>query len=223
MLRPLFIVASPLIVLAAISCGDSGGSDVNGNGASGSGNLAGDPGVTVGGDPSASGGNTSTGDTSTGGARAGTAGSAANGGGTTSAGGTQGTAGTGGSTTPGAGGAAAGAGGASAAQCPAVFGTYKVQNGAGMCGTLNKAAPQSIEGDDVTCAAHFVSTAPKGKQAAVNGTAMLDANGNFIDAKLDLGDTPRQPCTGTWNDKAQTMTVKCGGAGDLCTVILSHQ
>ena len=125
-------------------------------------------------------------------------------------------------TTAGGAAAAAGAGGAGAAQCLDIFGTYKIQSAAGMCGTLNKNAPQTIDGDDVTCVAKFVSAPAKG-QAAINGSATLDADGNFTKAKLTLGDAVHQPCTGTWNAQAQSLTVKCGAPGDLCTIMLDRQ
>lgn len=117
-------------------------------------------------------------------------------------------------------GGADGAGGAAA--CPDLFGSYTVRTAAGMCGDLDKGAPQAIDGDDVTCFAHFVSAPTKGKPA-VNGGADIDARGAFKDAKLTLGTAERSPCSGTYNPLTASMTIKCGGAGDLCTLVMTKK
>ena len=117
------------------------------------------------------------------------------------------------------GGQGSGGDGASVAACPNVFGTYTITSSDGTCGTLNENAAQSIQGTDVACFAHFVSTPPAGAQG-VNGGAALDMNGNFTGAMLYLDNVKRNPCNGTWNAAKQTMTVECGGPGDLCTVVL---
>jgi hypothetical protein len=115
---------------------------------------------------------------------------------------------------------AAGAAAGGAGACPDLFGAYTIKTSAGMCGNFNKTAPQSIDGNDTTCAAHFVSAPAKGNPA-INGATNVDALGGFKDVKLTLGTEQRNPCTGTYNALTQTMTVKCGGAGDLCTVVMT--
>jgi hypothetical protein len=106
--------------------------------------------------------------------------------------------------------------------CPNVFGTYKIKDKAGTCNGLNKDAPQSIQGTTNLCAAHFVSEPPNGAEG-VNGGASIDASGNFTGAMLFLDMTQRNPCSGTWNAQDETLTVKCGGELDLCTVLLELQ
>jgi hypothetical protein len=106
--------------------------------------------------------------------------------------------------------------------CPNVFGTYKIKDKAGTCNGLNKDAPQSIQGTPNLCAAHFVSEPSNGAQG-VNGIASIDASGDFTGAPLFLNLTERSPCSGTWNQQDERMTVKCGGEGELCTVLLELQ
>ncbi len=214
-MRTAVLIACPfMMIFAAVSCGDSSSSDSSGT--SGSANAAGS--TPVGGESSQAGGGSTS-----------TAGKTGGGGGTDSVAGAgavvgEGGAatGTGGEATTTEGGAGGAAGGAGSSQCADVFGNYKILSLVGMCGTLNKGAPQSIQGTDVACFAHFVSTAVKGA-AGINGGAMLEVNGGFSNAKLILDDAAREPCSGSWNALAETMTVKCGGAGDLCTVLLQRK
>ena len=235
MLRTL-LVASPFVIVSVISCGDSSSSfdDITGGAA---GTMSSTSGASTGGDQS-QGGTSSTagknggGGTNNAGGKNGTAGN-----------GTAGNNGTAGTTNQNLGGAAgagsdlagAGPGGAGAPsgvagaagspagpQCPDVFGTYDIKSRDGTCGTLNNNAPQSIEGTDVACFAHFVS-APAVGAKGVNGGAALDATGNFKGATLYLDSTQRSPCSGMWNEGNARMTLKCGGPGDMCTVVLERQ
>jgi hypothetical protein len=214
------LILTPLTLAIAVACGDSGGSDSS------------NPNTNSGGDSSANNGGAETnqagqaataGTNNTGGSSSN--GGSSNGGGATSEGGTPAAMGgapneaMGGADTS-AGGADTGAGGAAA--CPDLFGDYNIKSAVGMCGTLNKNAPQSIEGNDVDCAAHFVSTPAKG-EPGINGGATLDAKGDFKNAKLTLGGMQRSPCTGTYAAAAGTMTVECGGVGDACTVVLTKK
>lgn len=216
-------ILTPILLISAISCSDSSSSDSSNTTTN---NTGGDTSSGGAADNNQGGGETTT-----------TAGKTS--GGTTSAGGKSSTSPGGASSNNGgapvesmggapvepAGGApsaAAGAGGAGAAACPDLFGAYSIKTAAGMCADINKAAPQSIDGNDVTCAAHFVSNPAKGK-AGINGGATLDAKGGFTGAKLTLGTAARTGCTGAYNALAQTMTVKCGAAADLCTVVLTKQ
>jgi hypothetical protein len=106
--------------------------------------------------------------------------------------------------------------------CPDLFGSYKIKSKDGMCNGLGKDAPQSIEGTTAACTAHFVSEPPNGAEG-VNGAASIDADGNFTGAMLYLDMTQRSPCSGSWDAVDETMTVTCGGAGDMCTVVLELQ
>jgi hypothetical protein len=215
------LIASPFVLFGVISCGDSSSNDVTTNGGSTSAAGAANAGENSGG-ASETAGTTSTGNTSSGG--------------TTSAGGADNTPGgaSSGGTTSNAGGAPesmagaeamAGAGGAAAgANCPNIFGTYTMTGRVGMCGTLTKAAPQSIKGNDVACVADFVSVPAKLNQpAGINGGTAIDAKGDFTKAKLTLDKTVDSPCEGTWDAQNKTMTVKCGPVGSVCTITLAKQ
>jgi hypothetical protein len=107
------------------------------------------------------------------------------------------------------------------AGCPDVFGNYDVTSATGTCGNLNDTAPQSIQGTTQACFLHFNSVVPAGI-GAVNGGATLSADGTFSGAMLILGTTTRNPCRGTWEPNAETMTIVCGGVGDACTVVLTR-
>jgi hypothetical protein len=220
------LILTPVALITAIACGDSGSDSDSQN--PGNQNLAGEsstPGGTEngvagmssstenpgsGGSPQTSGGTTSTqGGKSGGGVSAGApnepAGGAENVGGAESA----------------AAGAAGSASGPAPA-CPNLFGAYDVKSRAGACGDFDKNAPQSITGNDVTCAATFVS-APKTGKPAINGPAKLDAKGDFTKATLTLGSEAHMPCSGNWNAKSRIMTVACGAGATLCTIELQHQ
>lgn len=215
------LILTPLTLAIAVACGDSGDS---GSSNPSNNNTGGDSSANNGGAETNQAGQTATaGTTNTGGSA--NNGGSSNGGSTATEGGAPTAMGgapneTMGGATTGAGGADTGAGGAAA--CPDVFGDYSIKSVVGMCGTLNKNAPQSIQGNDVDCAAHFVSTPAKG-EAGINGGATLDAKGDFKNAKLNLGSMQRSPCTGTYAAAAGTMTVACGGVGDACTVVLTKK
>ncbi len=202
------LLAISVLVLTA-ACG-SNNSNFSGSGG-GAGSDGGGSGGTAGGSSGGSGG------TATGGS------------GGTSAGGsggmsTGGSSGAGGTSTGGSGGAAGngGSAGDGGAGCPGdVYGNYTVVGAVGTCGDINTNAPQKIAGTPSACFGHFVSVVDGGT-GAVNGGVNLDSNGNFAGAKLYLGTNQRQPCTGTWNAATSTMTIACGGTGDLCTVVLKH-
>lgn len=214
------LILTPLTLAIAVACGDSGDS---GSSNPSNNNTGGDSSANNGGAETNQAGQTATaGTTNTGGSA--NNGGSSNGGSTATEGAPTAMGGapneTMGGATTGAGGADTGAGGAAA--CPDVFGDYSIKSVVGMCGTLNKNAPQSIQGNDVDCAAHFVSTPAKG-EAGINGGATLDAKGDFKNAKLNLGSMQRSPCTGTYAAAAGTMTVACGGVGDACTVVLTKK
>ena len=218
MKRVIFIV-SPILLVAAISCGDSGGSD---NTDHPNNNAAGDTGTDLGGASSAQAGNAAT-SGKTGGGSSNVGGAPSTEAGASSTAGTP--ADTGGASND-AGGAGNGLGGAAAgggAQCPDLFGTYDIKNREGTsCGDLDKNAPQTIAGNATTCAAHFVS-APAAGKPGINGEADLDQDGGFTGVTLTLGSDDHGPCEGTYNAQSQMMTVKCGDPGDLCTILLTQK
>jgi len=270
MLRGI-LLASPVVLLAVVSCGDSSTTfdDVSG-GSAGTGSALGGNGSGSGG-KSPQGGNVASAGSSSaaGGGKAGQGGSSNKGGqgnggssnkggqgngnggssngGNGNTGGTKNTAGTannggtgnqagsssqggapnaGGPTDPGGAANAGEAGMAGAGPtdplCPDLFGSYKIKSKDGMCNGLGKDATQSIEGTTAACTAHFVSEPPNGAQG-VNGAASIDADGNFTGAMLYLDMTQRSPCSGSWDAVDETMTVTCGGVGDMCTVVLELQ
>jgi hypothetical protein len=213
MLRTALVVC-PLVLFGVISCGDSS-SDVS-SGTAGTAGTSANAGENPGGSPGETAGTSSSGNTTSGG--------------TNSMGGADMTPGGEGGMSSTNGGApdsmagAAGAGGAAAANCADIFGDYTIKSKAGMCDSLDKNAPQSIQGNDVTCVAHFVSVPAKlTDPAAINGATPVDAKGGFTKAKLTLDKTLSSPCEGTWTEMSKTMTVKCGNPGSLCTVVMTKQ
>jgi hypothetical protein len=256
MLRGI-LLASPVVLVAVVSCGDSSttfddvtggsagtGSALGGKSSGGGGKSAQGGNVASAGSSSATGGKAGQGGSNKGGQGNGTGGSSNGGNGNT--GGTKNTAGTanggtasqagtssqggapsaGAPTDPGGAGNAGEAGMAGAGPtdplCPDLFGSYKIKSKDGMCNGLGKDAPQSIEGTATACTAHFVSEPPNGAEG-VNGAASIDADGNFTGAMLYLDMTQRGPCSGSWDAVDETMTVTCGGPGDVCTVVLELQ
>ena len=251
MVRSILLV-SPFVFAAVVSCGESstlfdevtagsGGTNSSVSGAS-MGGQDGQSGSSVTAGASAKGGSTNGGGANGNGgtngkAGNGNAGNAGNGnsggatnqnqGGTPASAGTMSDAAGSGPDGAGAGAAGMGAGGeGNGALCPDIFGNYVIKDAKGTsCNALSKDAPQAIDGTDVSCFAHFVSDPADGPQG-VNGSAVLDADGNFTGATLFLDGTPRTPCSGTWNAQMETMTVKCGGGGpggDLCTLLLERK
>jgi hypothetical protein len=107
--------------------------------------------------------------------------------------------------------------GAIDAGCPTVFGTYAVNNADGKCGDLDEDAPQEIRG--AACALQFISVA-EGGTGAINGSANLGADGTFSGATLVEGTATRSPCSGSWNEKEEEITVVCGTGTDECSVEL---
>jgi hypothetical protein len=216
------LILTPVVFVTAIACGDSGSDSDSQN--PGNQNLAGqssaagaaEMGVAgassenpgSGGSPDGAGGTSSTqGGMSSGSAMAGAANEAS----------------AGAENVGGAESGAAGAGGSGTApSCPDLFGAFAIKSRVGACGDFDKNAPQTITGSDVTCAATFVS-APKTGKPAINGTTKLDAKGDFTKAKLTLGSVVHEPCTGAWNAQAAIMTVTCGSAADICTIMLQKQ
>jgi hypothetical protein len=252
MLRAI-LLASPVVLIAVVSCGDSSATfdDLTGGSAGTSNALAGvnSGGRSTQGGNSAIAGSSSTlggnnkggqgngnGGTANNGGTKNNAGSANNGGaanqaGSASHGGTGnagaptdpgGTANAGAAGTDSAGATSMAGSGSTDPRCPDLFGSYKIKNKEGMCSGLNKDATQSIEGDTDACAAHFVSEPPTGPEG-LNGAVSIDADGNFSGAMLYLDMTQRNPCSGSWNATDETMTVTCGGQGDMCTVLLELQ
>lgn len=130
----------------------------------------------------------------------------------TTAGGSAGTGGTGGSTA-GSGGSAGGP------ACPNVFGQYDIVNLQGACNGVSKDAPQSIQGTDVACFAHFVSLVVQGNPG-VNGGAQMDESGSFTGATLYFGKAERKNCSGSWDQVEERMTVKCPVQNEICTVTM---
>jgi hypothetical protein len=215
------LVACPIVLFGVISCGDSSSDVTSGN--AGTAGTSANAGESPGGGPAETAGTTSTGNTTSGGGTTSNTGGAETTSGGASEGGMSTT--TGGAPESMAGAATAGgAGGAASANCPDIFGTYTIKTRAGMCGSLDKNAPQSIQGNDVTCFAHFVSIPLKvGDPAAINGGTLVDTKGDFTKAKLTLDKTVSTPCMGSWNEMNQTMTIKCGDPGSLCTITLMKQ
>lgn len=137
----------------------------------------------------------------------------------TDGGGSGGTAAGGGGSGGTAAGGTAGTGGNGGPTCPDVFGQYDIVNLQGACNGVNKDAPQSIQGTDMACFAHFVSVVVQGNPG-VNGGGQMDENGNFTGATLYLGKTERKNCTGTWDAAEERMTVKCPVQNEFCTVTM---
>jgi hypothetical protein len=218
MKRVIFIV-SPILLVVAISCGDSGGSD---NTDRPNDNAAGDTGTDLGGASTAQAGNPSTsgktggGSSNVGGAPSTEAGASSVAGASNDVGGANGSLGGAGSNL---GGAPAGG----AAQCPDLFGTYDIKNREGTsCGDLDKNAAQTIAGNDTTCSAHFVS-APAAGKPGINGEVDLDQDGSFTGVTLTLGSDDHSPCEGIYNAQSKMVTVKCGDPGNLCTILLTRK
>lgn len=215
------LLACPFVLFGMVSCGDSS-SDVS-TGSAGTAGTSANAGESPGGGSSEAGtnatGNTTSGGTnSMGGADTTPGGAPAGGTSTTNGGAPEPMAGAAGAD------AVAGAGGAGAANCPDIFGDYAIKSKAGMCDSLDKNAPQSIDGNDVTCVAHFVSVPAKlTDPAAVNGATPVDAKGGFTKAKLTLDKTLSSPCEGVWTEASKTMTIKCGDPGSLCTIVMTKQ
>lgn len=224
MLRAILLM-SPLLVMTAAACGGSSDADFEGGPSAGTSGKAGSDGGSQGGADGKAGTPSSTGGTKTGSAGNTATSGSANSGGDESAGGVGGSSGLAGSSSdtagegPGSAGADGLGGAGNDAPCPDIFGDYDIQSSDGTCGSFNDAAVQSIQGTNMACFAHFVSAPPSGAQG-INGGATLDGAGNFEGAKLYLDDVQRNPCNGKWDAGAQTMTVECGGQGDLCTVVL---
>ena len=251
MLRAI-LLTGPFVLSVVISCGDStpvfddapgsAGTDSSQSGASGNtSSQAGSTSTAGSGNNKAGNGNggssnnggsngAGTGNNAGNGNGAGTANNAGNGG--NSSGGTASTDGgapSAGAPTdpmagaPGAAGDTGAAGAPNGPLCPDIFGSYEVKDAQGNCDGFGKNAPQLIQGTDVACFAHFVSIVVGPGNAAVNGGAALDQDGNFSGIKLYFGKTERSPCMGTWNQAEERMTVKCGGAADACTVVLDRK
>jgi hypothetical protein len=217
MQRVIFIV-SPILLMAAISCGDSGDSDNGGQ----PNNAAGDTGTDLGGASSAQAGNAST-SGKTGGGSSNVGGAPSTEAGAPSTAGTPAEMGGATNETGGAGSSLGGAPAGGAAQCPDLFGSYDIKNREGTsCGDLDKNAVQAIDGNDQTCSAHFVSAPASGKPG-INGEADLDQDGIFTGVTLSLGSDEHSPCEGTYNAQSKMVTVKCGDPGALCTILLTRK
>ena len=196
---------------------NSGGA---GSGSGGKGNTAGSAGD--GGTNQA--GTSGSGQGGSGGAQAGSGGSTAGDSGSSGSGGSAaGNSGTGGSSGMGGGGSSSGP------TCPDVLGDYDIKNveGAGCFGVDDKST-QSIQSTDRPCYVRFVSTAPSfggpiPGSPAVNGEAALGENGDFTATPLTIGKQVRPGCTGNWDANGQRMTVKCGSAGQACSVTLERK
>jgi hypothetical protein len=103
------------------------------------------------------------------------------------------------------------------AGCPMIFGSYSINNADGSCGNLVEDADQEIRGTASSCVIQFISD-PDGGGAAINGTALLGADGTFSGATLTLGTMPRMACTGTWSEVDQEITVVCPAMNDTCSI-----
>lgn len=218
-MKRVTLIVSPILLIAAISCGDSGDSDNTGNPG---GNAAGDSGTDTGGSSTAQAGNAPT-SGKTGGGTSNVGGAPSTEAGASSTAGTPAEMGGAANSAGGAGNDLGGAAAGGAAQCPDLFGTYDIKNREGTsCGDLDKNAVQAIQGNDTTCSAHFVSAPASGKPG-INGVAALDQDGGFADVTLQLGSNDHSPCSGTYNLQSQIMTVKCGDPGDLCTILLTRK
>jgi hypothetical protein len=73
-----------------------------------------------------------------------------------------------------------------------------------------------------SCVADFRSTAA-GQLGAIVGTAMLQPDGSFSGADLQLGTVNRTGCTGTWDAPTSTLVVDCGGVGTSQSCIVTSQ
>jgi hypothetical protein len=108
--------------------------------------------------------------------------------------------------------------------CPDVLGDYAIKGAEGQCLTFNKNASQSIDAGQADCSVHFSSLPQQNGGPGINGEATLDEMGNFANASLYEGKsiTARSPCSGLWDAGNSRMTIKCGGPGDQCTVVLER-
>jgi hypothetical protein len=105
------------------------------------------------------------------------------------------------------------------AGCPDALGTYVVNTTNGACGDLDENAPQEIRGTAQACFLHFISVSDGGG-VAINGGAILGADGTFSGATLTEGTATRSPCTGTWDAIQAHLTIVCGSGVDECSVEL---
>jgi uncharacterized protein YjbI with pentapeptide repeats len=107
--------------------------------------------------------------------------------------------------------------------CPNLVGSYSLSATGQGCGDLNVNAPQCILDVSSSCVAEFRSTAA-GQLGAIVGTAMLQPDGSFSGADLQLGTVNRTGCTGTWDTSTSTLVVDCGGVGtsQSCIVTLTR-
>lgn len=107
--------------------------------------------------------------------------------------------------------------------CPNLLGKYAVSATGQGCGDLSENAPECIIGNVTTCVAQLQS-GPEGLLGAVRGTAMIQVDGSFSGASLQLGTVDRSGCTGTWDALTSTLVVDCGGVGSSqsCVVTLTR-
>jgi hypothetical protein len=106
------------------------------------------------------------------------------------------------------------------AGCPNVLGSYQFNNADGACSDLFEDAPQEIRSAGPACVLNFISANDAGSGLAINGTAPLGSDGTFSGATLTLGTTSRSPCSASWSEVDQEITVTCGNVGDECLMEL---
>ena len=97
--------------------------------------------------------------------------------------------------------------------CADISGGYGQITATGLgCGNLNTLASECILLAQEICAFQLVSGATA-LPPAVNGLVMLQSDGSFSGADLQLGTTQRMGCLGQWAPGTQTLTIQCGGKG----------
>jgi hypothetical protein len=110
---------------------------------------------------------------------------------------------------------------AAAAPCPDIGGAYAQFAWSGVgCSDINSAAPECIMLAQQLCAFQLVSAPSTGKPA-VNGVVILQSDGSFSGAALQVGTRLRTGCAGQWDVASQTLTFDCGGMGSSQTCSVS--
>ena len=69
----------------------------------------------------------------------------------------------------------------------------------------------------------IVSAEPEPGEKGVSGEIYVALDGSFENARLLLDDVLRFPCSGTWNEQDEILSIVCVGPGDDCMMVLERQ